>query len=166
MRVEVLGGVERRRRWARDDKMRIIEETLAPGAVVTEIARRRGIATSSVFTWRRRARLATVASTGPRLVPVRVAAAAAESVRSIEAPAAMPARKRRGLIEIELGDDNRDLLAEMRANRDELRALAEVKRNAGNTVRAVAQTCEELGGALKEGNRTAEDNNKLLKRAS
>jgi len=39
MRVEVLGGVERRRRWSRDDKMRIIEETLAPGAVVTEIAR-------------------------------------------------------------------------------------------------------------------------------
>jgi len=31
MRVEVLGGVERRRRWSRDDKMRIIEETLAPG---------------------------------------------------------------------------------------------------------------------------------------
>jgi transposase len=53
MRVEVLGGVERRRRWSRDDKMRIIEETLAPGAVVTEIARRHGIATSLVFTWRR-----------------------------------------------------------------------------------------------------------------
>jgi transposase len=33
--------------------MRIIEETLAPGAVVTEIARRHGIATSLVFTWRR-----------------------------------------------------------------------------------------------------------------
>src|SRR4051794_41960813 len=92
MRVEVLGGVERRRRWSRDDKMRIIEETLAPGAVVTEIARRHGIATSLVFTWRRRARLATVASAGPRLVPVRVAAAAAESVRSIQAPAGVPAR--------------------------------------------------------------------------
>ena len=105
MRVEVLGGVERRRRWSRDDKMRIIEETLAPGAVVTEIARRHGIATSLVFTWRRRARLATVASTGPGLVPVQVAAA--ECVRSIEAPAAMPARKRRGLIEIELGDGKR-----------------------------------------------------------
>ena len=107
MRVEVLGGVERRRRWSRDDKMRIIEETLAPGAVVTEIARRHGIATSLVFTWRRRARLATIASTGPRLVPVQVTAAAAESLRSIEAPAAMPARKRRGLIEIELGDGKR-----------------------------------------------------------
>ena len=65
MRVEVLGGVERRRRWSRDDKMRIIEETLAPGAVVTEIARRHGIATSLVFTWRRRARLAAAASAGP-----------------------------------------------------------------------------------------------------
>ena len=79
MRVEVLGGVERRRRWSRDDKMRIIEETLAPGAVVTEIARRHGIATSLVFTWRRRARLATATSAGPRLVPVQVAAAAAET---------------------------------------------------------------------------------------
>jgi transposase len=44
--------VERRRRWSRDDKMRIIEETLAPGGVVTEIARRHGISTSLVFTWR------------------------------------------------------------------------------------------------------------------
>ena len=105
MRVEVLGGVERRRRWSRDDKMRIIEETLAPGAVVTEIARRHGIATSLVFTWRRRSRLATVASAGPRLVPVQVAAA--ESVQSIQAPAAIPARKRRGVIEIELGDGKR-----------------------------------------------------------
>jgi transposase len=102
MRIEVLGGVERRRRWSRDDKMRIIEETLAPGAVVTEIARRHGIATSLVFTWRRRARLATATSAGPRLVPVQVAAAAAENLRTIEAPAAIPARKRRGLIEIEL----------------------------------------------------------------
>jgi transposase len=105
MRVEVLGGVERRRRWSRDDKMRIIEETLAPGAVVTEIARRHGIAASLVFTWRRRARLATVASAGPRLVPVQVAAA--ESVQSIQAPATIPARKRRGVIEIELGDGKR-----------------------------------------------------------
>src|SRR2546423_9329661 len=103
MRVEVLGGVERRRRWSRDDKMRIIEETLAPGAVVTEIARRHGIATSLVFTWRRRARLATVASAGPRLVPVRVAAAAARSGRSIEAPPAVPGRERRCPLPIQLG---------------------------------------------------------------
>src|SRR3979411_1722921 len=95
MRLEVLGGVERRRRWSRDDKMRIIEETLAPGAVATEIARRHGIATSLVFTWRRRARLATVASAGPRLVPVQVAAAAGEGPRMVEDPAAKAAREGR-----------------------------------------------------------------------
>jgi hypothetical protein len=38
MRVEVLGGIERRRRWSHDDKMRIVEETLVPGAKVTESA--------------------------------------------------------------------------------------------------------------------------------
>src|ERR1700692_5071359 len=107
MRVEVLRGVERRRRWSRDDKMRIIEETLAPGAVVTEIARRHGISTSLVFTWRRRARLTSVVSAGPRLVPVQLTPVAAESVPSIEAPAAIPSRKRRCLIEIELGDGKR-----------------------------------------------------------
>ena len=107
MRVEILGGVERRRRWSRDDKMRMIEETLAPGAVVTEIARRHGIATSLLFTWRRRARLATVASAGLRLVPVQLTPAAAESGRSIGAPVAMQPRKRRGLMEIELGDGKR-----------------------------------------------------------
>ncbi|WP_456661125.1 transposase [Bradyrhizobium sp. LB13.1] len=42
MRVEVLGGLERRRRWSQDDKARIVEETLAPGAKVTAVARRNG----------------------------------------------------------------------------------------------------------------------------
>jgi transposase len=56
MRVEVLGGVERRRRWLQDDKVRIVEETLEPGAKVSEVARRIGIAASVVFTWRRQAR--------------------------------------------------------------------------------------------------------------
>jgi transposase len=50
MRVEVLGGLERRRRWSRDDRARIVEETLAPGAKVTEVARRNGVAASVVFT--------------------------------------------------------------------------------------------------------------------
>ena len=81
MRVEVLDGVERRRRWSRDDKMRIHRGDAG--------ARRGGDGDRAaarhcdelVFTWRRRARLATVASAA-RLVPVEVAATAAESVRS------------------------------------------------------------------------------------
>jgi transposase-like protein len=49
MRVEVLGGLEQRRRWSPDDKARIVEETLAPGAKVTEVARRNGVAASLVL---------------------------------------------------------------------------------------------------------------------
>ena len=42
-RLEVLTGVGGRRRWSSDDKARIVEETLAPGAKVTEVARRNGV---------------------------------------------------------------------------------------------------------------------------
>jgi transposase len=75
MRVEVIGGLERRRRWSQDDKARIVEETLAPGAKVTEVARRNGVAASVVFTWRRQAR--TIEQVGPRFAPVQIAAAKA-----------------------------------------------------------------------------------------
>jgi len=68
MRVEVLGGLERRRRWSQDDKARIVEETLVPGAKVTDVARRNGVAASVVFTWRRQAR--TVEKVGPGFSPV------------------------------------------------------------------------------------------------
>src|SRR5260221_13554633 len=73
MRVEILGGLERRRRWSQDDKARIVEETLAPGTKVTEGARRNGVAASLVFTWRRQAR--TAERVGPCFAPVRIAAA-------------------------------------------------------------------------------------------
>ena len=74
MRVEVLDGVERRRRWSREDKSRIIEETLAPGAKVSEVARRHGISASLVFTWRRQSRANHVpAAVVPRFAAVRIA---------------------------------------------------------------------------------------------
>jgi transposase len=34
-----LDGLEQRRRWSQDDKARIVEETLAPGAKVTDVNR-------------------------------------------------------------------------------------------------------------------------------
>ena len=39
-RVEVLTGPGRRRKWSDDEKARIVAETLEPGAVVAEVARR------------------------------------------------------------------------------------------------------------------------------
>jgi transposase len=55
-RLEVITGSGRRRRFSSDDKSRIIEETLAPGAVVSEIARRHGLTPQQLFGWRRQAR--------------------------------------------------------------------------------------------------------------
>jgi transposase len=111
MRVEVLGGVERRRRWSHDDKMRIIEETLAQGARVTEVARRNGIAASVVFTWRRQAR--TVEKVGACFAPVQITAAAetggetAKRVSEDNRRMRLVPAARTGLIEIDLGNRRR-----------------------------------------------------------
>jgi transposase len=70
-------GVERRRRWSKDEKARIVEETLMPGAVGCEVARRRGVAQSLLFTWRRQARAAEPGGRdGSILLPVEIGAAA------------------------------------------------------------------------------------------
>jgi transposase len=79
----MLAGGAGSRRWSRDDKVRIVEETLAPGAKVTEVARRNGIAASVVFTWRRQAR--TVEKVGPCFAPVQITAAAEKGWGSCEA---------------------------------------------------------------------------------
>jgi len=111
MRVEVLGGLERRRRWSQDDKARIVEETLAPGAKVTEVARRNGVAASVVFTWRRQAR--TVEQAEPRFAPVQIAAAIERGEENLKPPLEDDRRMRQlpaprnGLIEIELGNRRR-----------------------------------------------------------
>ncbi len=56
-RIEVItGGGERRRRWSDDEKARAVEESLAPGAVVSEVARRHGLTPQQLFSWRRAAR--------------------------------------------------------------------------------------------------------------
>src|ERR1700737_3201577 len=73
MRMEIFNRIERRRRWPDDEKMRIIEETFAPGAKVSEIARRHGVGCSVLFAWRRQARSGEFGGSGAsRLVPVKV----------------------------------------------------------------------------------------------
>lgn len=40
--IEVITSVERRRRWSREDKERLVAACFEPGAVVSEIARAAG----------------------------------------------------------------------------------------------------------------------------
>jgi transposase len=43
-RVDVITGPERRRRWSEEQKRAIVAESLAPGVVVREVARRADMA--------------------------------------------------------------------------------------------------------------------------
>ena len=62
-RLEVITGAGGRRRWSDAEKARIVEEAVAPGAVVSQIARRHGMAPQHLFTWIRQARRKRTQST-------------------------------------------------------------------------------------------------------
>jgi len=55
--VEILNGVERRRRWSEDEKARITEESFAAGAKVSDVARKHGVPRGLIFSWRKEAGL-------------------------------------------------------------------------------------------------------------
>lgn len=45
--------VERRRRWSDEEKLSILKETTQPGAIMAVVARRYGIGTGQLYTWRK-----------------------------------------------------------------------------------------------------------------
>src|SRR5437868_12840075 len=76
-RVEIRSGVGRRRRWSEAEKGRIVAESFAPGAVVSEVARGHDISPQHLFCWRKAARdgrLALPAAEAAMFVPVVLAA--------------------------------------------------------------------------------------------
>lgn len=54
--VEVVTRGERRRNWSDEQKCLIVAEATQPGAIVAEVARRRGIGTGLIYTWHRQMR--------------------------------------------------------------------------------------------------------------
>ena len=106
-RVEVRVRSERRRRWSDGDKLAIVRETLAPGAVAQVVADRHGIGTGLLYTWRKQ--MLRAAMTGFAAVEIRPEALAAPQVADDRAapvvevppkPPAMPSLP--SLIEVEL----------------------------------------------------------------
>jgi transposase len=95
--IELRVRRERHRRWRPEEKLRIVQETLRPGEVIAAVARRHGVGTGLLYTWRKE--MLSTAMAG--FVPVRVQAEV-----SPEAPAPAPAASVRlkptsGRIEIE-----------------------------------------------------------------
>jgi transposase len=98
-RIEVITSVQRRRRWSREEKERIVAASLEPGVVLSEVARREGIHSSQLFRWRRQ--LCRPVPALPDFAAVTVA-----PVEPVPDPA--PARPEpTGLIEIELAAGTR-----------------------------------------------------------
>ena len=114
-RVEIFQG-QARRRWTTEEKRRLVAEMLAPGATVHGVARRHGLSSSQLFTWRKQFR----GELGlPRSAPAMPAFAAvtltpADTSLPVEgtlAGSGMPTSP--GVIEIELPQGERVRIAGM-----------------------------------------------------
>jgi transposase len=104
-RLEVITGTGRRRQFSEDFKSEVVAETLVAGAVVSEVARRRGLTPQQVFTWRRQARTLPAPgaeSTAPRFVPAVIEPKASAGVAPVRRrKQAHDADRISGLIEVE-----------------------------------------------------------------
>lgn len=72
--MEIITGVERRRRWSEGDKLRVVAEAELPGACLAAIARRHDISRSLLWYWRKQARAGRLTAVGSaQFIAVRVA---------------------------------------------------------------------------------------------
>jgi transposase len=96
-RLEVINGALGRRRWSADAKARIVAESLAPGVVISEVARRHGLRPQQLFAWRHQVRQGRLALPAAELsfVPVVETAADVPSAETSDATV--------GTIEVVLG---------------------------------------------------------------
>ena len=111
-RVEVLTGPGRRRHWSEEEKARIVAETLAPGARVSEVARRWQICPQQVFGWRRQKRIGASEQkaeptncSSPAFVPIITEAATARSAAAASSPAVIEIRLAGAVVRVVSGTD-------------------------------------------------------------
>lgn len=105
VRDEVTSGGGRRRRWPKADKARIVRESLEPGAVVSEVARRHRLTRGQLYDWRRKARAAParVKRNGSTSKPVEALPAFAPVVLATPAIPPQPTASEASLVEIAIG---------------------------------------------------------------
>ena len=93
---------ELRRRISKQEKRRIVEETLKPGASVSVVAREHDINTNQLFTWRRLYRKGQLeVETESNLLPVQISDVVEKIPQQTTARASR--RARGGTIDIDLG---------------------------------------------------------------
>jgi transposase len=71
--VEIITGVERRRRWRVEEKLRIVAECERPGACLAAVARQHDVSSGLLWNWRRQARRGLLgADLAPAFFPIQV----------------------------------------------------------------------------------------------
>jgi len=72
--MEIITGVERRRRWRCEEKLRIVAEVERPGASFADVARRHEVSHGLLWNWRRQVREGVLAPAPmPVFMPVEIA---------------------------------------------------------------------------------------------
>ena len=72
--MEIISGIERRRRWRPEEKLRIVDEAEAPGAVFALVARRHEVSRGQLWKWRTQVRSGELTAAQPVLefIPAQV----------------------------------------------------------------------------------------------
>jgi transposase len=104
-RLEVITGALGRRRWSAEARARIVAESLAPGVVVSAVARRHDLRPQQLFAWRREARRGRLALPAEALsfVPVIASAEAPSPTASTHGAPAESSAAPVGMIEVAFG---------------------------------------------------------------
>ena len=106
--MEIITGVERRRHWRPEEKLRIIAETERPGVSFVSVARRHQVSRGLLWTWRQQVRRGDLAPAPlPVFLPVQITpdpplALAPPSPAPVPAP--MPVQPADTRVEITLPD--------------------------------------------------------------
>ena len=70
--MEIITGVERRRQWRDEEKLRILAELDEPGVKFSAVARRHDISRSLLWQWRDARRRGRLVAETPAFVPLQV----------------------------------------------------------------------------------------------
>jgi transposase len=70
--MEIISGVERRRRWRPEEKLRILAELDEPGAKFNDVARRHDLSRGLLWQWREARQRGRLVEETPVFVPLRV----------------------------------------------------------------------------------------------
>ena len=99
-RIELITGTTRRRRWSDDERARILAESFEHGANISAVARRHGVHSGLLHSWRKKAKTRAheaAQADASLFIPVAIAKVSGDTVGETPRPLLPPC----GTIEIE-----------------------------------------------------------------